>query len=50
MCPSTFIAVLTGDDPSPRREELRGLGADIVVRNGPPNMVRLLVDAARPAR
>jgi len=50
MCPSTFIAVLTGDDPSPHREELRGLGADIVVRNGPPSMVRLLVDAARPSR
>lgn len=49
-CPTTFIAVLTGDDPALRRDELHGLGADIVVAKGPPEAVRLLVEAARRSR
>jgi CheY-like chemotaxis protein len=46
-CPATFVAVLTGDDPSSRRDELHRLGADAVVRKGPPEALRLLVVAAR---
>jgi CheY-like chemotaxis protein len=45
-CPSALIAVLTGNDPSLRRTELLGLGADIVARKGPPDTLRILVDAA----
>ncbi len=46
-CPSAFVAVFTGDDPATRRPELRALGADVVVRKGPPDTIRVLVAAGR---
>lgn len=49
-CPASFVAVLTGDDPSQRRAELHRLGADVVARKGPADTVRLIVEAARGAR
>ncbi len=49
-CPTAFVAVLTGDDPALRRDELHVLGADVVVGKGPPDTVRLLVEAARGSR
>jgi CheY-like chemotaxis protein/HPt (histidine-containing phosphotransfer) domain-containing protein len=46
-CPSAFVAVFTGDDPATRRLELQALGADAVVRKGPPDTIRVLIAAGR---